>query len=131
MLPFPANVTVDLYRGSNAGGPYAFGPLAQKAIPAYLVGADQSGRFGTALWLKWTHVLYVDLIDIRDAYNTQLDPARNDSLGDTVVLTDSVNANKTAYWVNFVERIAIGTPQTHLRAYLDHFIPNAWPTDSL
>jgi hypothetical protein len=69
---------------------------------------------------------------VRDAYNSQLDPGRNNNNADTVILLDSTVAGReTAYYVVFVEIVARGTPQQHTRVYLDRFLPNAWPTDSL
>lgn len=132
-LPTPANVTVDIHRTTNPSSPYAAGSPAVRDVPGFLKPVMPSGRSGTASWLRWTHVLYLPPeIDIRDAYNSQLDPARNDTLADTVILHDSaVSGRKTAYYVVFVEVVARGSPAQHLRVYLDRFAPNAWPTDSL
>lgn len=131
-LPMSANVTVDIYRTASAATPYALGALSKAGVRAYLAPAVQNGRFGSATWLKWTHILYLEpQEDIRDAYNTQIDPARNNALADTVILKDATTGNKTAFYVAFVERVAHGTPQAYFRAYLDRFLPNAWPTTAL
>lgn len=124
------NCTISIYTGSSAAAPYTFGALrsTQKGL---LIASLQAGRLGSASWLKWTHILLLDKsVPIQDAYNSQLDPARDNTRGDTVVLTDSGGSNKTAYYVVFVEQIARGTPQQHQRVYLDRFQPNTWPNDA-
>ncbi len=90
----------------------------------------QDGRFGSAQWLKWTHWLLLNPgVDVRDAYNSQLDPSRNNALGDTVVLASGTS--QTAWYVVFVEAINVGTSSAYLRAYLDRFQPSQWPTQAL
>jgi hypothetical protein len=132
-LPLSANVTVNIYRTANPSSPYPGGSPAVSGVPGYLRPYAYNGRYGSASYLKWTHILYLPPgTDIRDAYNSQLDPSRNNTIADTVILLDStVSGRETAYYVVFVEVVARGTPQQHLRAYLDRFLPNAWPTDSL
>jgi hypothetical protein len=127
------NVSVDIYRTANPASPYPGGAPAVSGVSAYLRPIVQNGRYGTASWLHWTHILYLPPgTDIRDAYNSQLDPARNNNIADTVIVHDSTNVNtKTAYYVVFVELVLRGTPGQHLRAYLDRFQPNSWPTDSI
>ena len=101
-------------------------------MPCYLNAAVADGRFGSANWLCWTHVLFLPPgTDIRDAYNSQQDPSRTNSNGDTVIVNGVSDSNKTAYYVVFVEVIARGSADTYLRAYLDRFAPSAWPTDSI
>jgi hypothetical protein len=129
-LPVASNVTVNLYRTANPSSVYTLGTLVG-TIDGYLSSDAYHGRFGSASWLKWTHVLLVDsTVDIRDAYNSQLDPIRNNNLADTVVLTGT-EGNNTAYYVVFVEEIARGTSAAHLRVYLDRFLPQNWPTNSV
>jgi hypothetical protein len=131
-LPVPANVTVDIYRGSNPQAPLPVGTPAVAGVKGFLTPVVQTGRHGTAQYLKWTHILTLPPgTDIRDAYNTQLDPARNNNGADTVVLTDSGGVQKTPYYVVFVELAFKGTPLAQIRAYLDRFQPSAWPVDSL
>jgi hypothetical protein len=132
-LPLPANVSVDIYRTANPSSPYPGGSPAVSGVNGYLVPAVENGRFGSASWLKWTHILYVPPgTDVRDAYNSQLDPARNNTNADTVILNDSaVSGRQTAYYVVFVEVVARGSPQQYLRVYLDRFMPSSWPTDAL
>jgi hypothetical protein len=130
----PPNVTVDIYRNSNPAVPYpAPGTVpAVAAQPAYLTPFVASGRLGSAQWLKWTHILYLPTgIDVRDAYNTQFDPARSNNQADTILLTDSGGTKKTAFYVVFVELAFRGTPLAQLRVYLDRFQPSQWPVDSL
>ncbi len=131
-LPMPPNVTVDIYRNSSAASPLPDGTPAAANVKGYLAPWVQSGRFGSANWLRWTHILYLDpSVDVRDAYNSQLDPARNNALADTVVITDSGGAKKTPYYVVFVELAFRGTSYAQLRVYLDRFQPSQWPVDSL
>lgn len=132
-LPLGKNVTVDVFRTANPSSPYPSGSPAVSGVNAYLRPAAQNGRFGSASYLKWTHILYVPPgTDIRDAYNSQLDPSRNNTIADTVILQDSsVSGRKTAYYVVFVEVVARGSAQQYMRVYLDRFLPNGWPTDSL
>lgn len=132
-MPMPPNVSVDIYRNADPGNPYSPGSLSASGVKGYLQPAVQHGRFGTALYLKWMHILFLPPgTDVRDAYNSQLDPARDDTLADTIMLTDSQDASKqTAWFVVFIEEIARGTTLEHLRVYLDRFTPNDWPTDAL
>jgi len=132
-LPTPANVTVDIFRTANPSSPYPGGSPAVSGVAGTLQPAMVEGRSGTASWLKWTHLLILPpATDVRDAYNSQLDPARTNSNADTVILHDTaVSGRKTAYYVVFVEVVARGTSLQYLRVYLDRFAPNGWPTDSL
>src|SRR5437870_2986941 len=126
-LLVPPNVTVSIYRGSDPSSPYSLGSLVVSA-KGYLKPVAPSGRFGSASWLNGTHVLLLaPTSDVRDAYNTQLDPSRDNTKADTVILLDSGGSNKTAYYAVFVEQVSRGTPAAHLRVYLDRFQPNAWP----
>lgn len=132
-LPMPANVTVDIHRTADPAAPYSLGPLSAAGVKGYLKPIVQAGRHGTASWLKWTHLLYVEAgVDVRDAYNTQLDPARDNTKGDTIILKDSATpTTRTAFYVAFVEVVSRGTTADHLRVYLDRFQPQTWPTDAL
>jgi hypothetical protein len=132
-MPMPPNVKVDIYRTDNPSAPYTLGTLSAQGVPGYLQPYVQSGRHGTANWLKWTHILYVDdTVDVRDAYNTQLDPARNNNIADTVILNDpTILGEQTAFYVTFVERALVGSPFSHIRVYLDRFQPKQWPTQAL
>src|SRR5579862_567331 len=132
-LPLPPNVTVNIYRTANPSSPYPSGSPAVSGVPGYLKPAVLNGRFGTASFLKWTHILYIPPdTDIRDAYNSQLDPSRNNTIADTVILADSTVAGRmTAYYVVYVEIIARASTIQHIRAYLDRFQPSSWPTDSV
>jgi hypothetical protein len=77
-LPIPQNVTVDIYRNSDPTSPVPAGTAASSAVPGYIKPVMTSGRFGSALYLKWTHLLILPSgTDIRDAYNSQLDPSRS------------------------------------------------------
>jgi hypothetical protein len=132
-LVSPANVTVSIYAGSNANSPYTLGALRNGGpVRGYLLPKVQDGRYGSAQWLKWTHWLLLNPgIDIRDAYNSQLDPARNNALGDTVIELDQGGVKQTAWYVVFVEGIGPGTASSYLRCYLDRFQPSGWPTTAL
>lgn len=132
-LPMPVNVTVDIFRTADPGSPYPGGSPAVAGVAGHLRPAATNGRLGSAEFLKWTHILYLPPgTDVRDAYNSQLDPARDDTIADTVILADStIDGRKTAYYVVFVEVVARGNAAHHLRVYLDRFQPNGWPTDSL
>jgi hypothetical protein len=131
-LPIPQNVTVDIYRMSNPMNPLPTGAPAVPGVPGSLIPWPQSGRQGTASYLKWTHILTLPPgTDVRDAYNSQLDPSRNNNNADTVVVTDSRGTKKTPYYVVFVELAFRGTPMAQIRVYLDRFQPSAWPTDAL
>src|ERR1700730_2946105 len=104
-LPMPSNITVDIFRTANPGSPYALGSAGPAGVKGYLQPRVQTGRHGTATWLKWTHILYVDAtVDVRDAYNSQLDPSRDNTKADTVILQSS-GGIKTAFYVVYVERV--------------------------
>ncbi len=132
-LPVPVNIAVDIYRTCNPSSPYTLGTLSASGVKGHLRPTATNGRFGSASYLKWTHILYLPAgTDVRDAYNSQLDPARDNTLADTVVVPDSaVGGRKTAYYAVYVEVVARGSPLQHLRVYLDRFAPNGWPTDSV
>lgn len=132
-LPMPPNVTVDVYRTANPSAPYALGPPGPAGVKGYLKPYAAVGRHGTASYLKWTHVLYVNSgIDVRDAYNSQLDPARDNTIADTIILKDTnTPTTLTAFYVVFVELALKGSVFEHLRVYLDRFQPNGWPTNAL
>jgi hypothetical protein len=131
-LPLPPNVSANIYRTANPSSPYSLGSAGPQGVQCYLQAAVADGRFGSANWLRWTHVLFLPPgTDVRDAYNSQLDPSRNNNNGDTVIINGVTDSNKTAYYVVFVEVISRGASDAHLRAYLDRFAPSAWPTDSI
>lgn len=128
----PTNVNVDIYRNADPSNPYGGGQPAGLGVPGYLQPRVQTGRHGTALYLKWTHILYLNPgVDIRDAYNSQLDPARNNTLADVVMLADPQSGSRTAFYVVYVEAALFGGAASHLRAYLDRFQPASWPTQAL
>ena len=128
-LPVPQNVTVDIYRNADLTAPVPTGNPAAAQVPGNIKPVMTSGRFGSALYLKWTHLLILPSgIDIRDAYNSQLDPSRSNNAADTVVVTDS-QGNAVPYYVVFVEQAYRGTPMQQIKAYLDRFQPSQWPTD--
>src|SRR5579862_4976134 len=77
-LPVPQNVTVDIYRNADPTAPVPTGNPAVAQVPGHIKPVMTSGRFGSALYLKWTHLLILPSgTDIRDAYNSQLDPSRS------------------------------------------------------
>ena len=93
-----ANVTVNIWQLSNPAAPVPTGPPTVANVQGYLAPYMPNGRFGAAQWLKWTHILTLPIgTDVRDAYNSQLDPARNNNQADTVVVTDS-NGVKVPYY---------------------------------
>jgi hypothetical protein len=109
-LPVPQNVTVDICRNADPTAPVPAGNTAVAQVPGYIKPVMTSGRFGSALYLKWTHLLILPSgTDIRDAYNSQLDPSRSNNAADTVVVTDS-QGNAEPYYVVFVEQAYRGTP---------------------
>jgi hypothetical protein len=131
-LVIPTNVSVKIYRTANPAAPYTLGALSA-TVKGVIYPKAHAGRFGSATWLKWTHLILLQpTTDIRDAYNSQLDPARDNTIADTVIILDlTTPTTKTAYYVVFVERIGKGVRGDHIRAYLDRFQPNVWPTDSI
>src|SRR5438105_11492454 len=115
-IPMPPNVSVDIYHSANPASPYPGGTPAVSGVIGYLQPRVQTGRHGTASYLKWTHILYVDpSVDVRDAYNSQLDPARDNTKGDTVILTSADGSSTTAFYVAFVEGALRTTTFSHLR----------------
>ena len=129
-LPIPPNVKVDIYRNSNPSAPVPANAPAATGVPGYLVPKMANGRYGSALYLKWAHVLTLPAgTDVRDAYNSQLDPNRTNTLADTIVITDS-SGHKVPYYVVFVEEAFRGTSLQQIRAYLDRFAPT-WPSDGI
>src|SRR5581483_8677285 len=131
-LIIQSNVTVEIYRTADPASPYNLGTLSA-TVKGYLKPDVEQGRLGSAEWLKWTHQLYLDpVVDIRDAYNSQLDPARDNTLADIVVLYDTaVPTRKTAFYVVFVEQVSRGHHAGSVCAFLDRFQPEAWPTSAV
>ena len=130
-LPMPPNVTVNIYQGTNPGNPVPGGSPRVANVQGYIKPDIYRGRHGAANWLHWTHICIVpDGTDVRDAYNTQIDPSRNNNLADTLVVTDS-NGNKVPYYVVFVEEAFRGTAFAQIRVYLDRFQPAQWPSDGI
>ena len=122
-LPVPQNVTVDIYRNADPTAPRpdlegsarpseylrACHPAVVAQVSGNIKPVMTSGRFGSALYLKWTHLLILPAgTDIRDAYNSQLDPSRSNNAADTVVVTDS-QGNAVPYYVVFVEQAYRGS----------------------
>jgi len=132
-LLVPTNVSVDIYRTANPASPYTLGTLSAAGVHGFLRPAARDGRFGAASYLKWTHVLLLQpTVDVRDAYNSQLDPSRDNTKADTIIVHDTnTPSTKTAFYVVFVEQASRGTSAAHLRVYLDRFAPNVWPTNAL
>jgi hypothetical protein len=126
----PTNVTVDIYAGSDPANTNPAGNPRTAGVKGYLKPTVQTGRHGTASWLRWTHVLYINTgVQVQDAYNSQNDPARNNNLGDTVVLANDLAAPgqgaRTPFFVVFVEVVNRSLPSEHQRVYLDRFKPTA------
>src|SRR5581483_7637576 len=115
-LIIPSNVTVEIYRTADPASPYNLGTLSA-TVKGYLKPDVEQGRLGSAEWLKWTH---------------QLDPARDNTLADIVVLYDTaVPTRKTAFYVVFVEQVSRGHHAGSVCAFLDRFQPEAWPTSAV
>jgi hypothetical protein len=126
-IPMPPNVSVDIYHSANPASPYPSGTPAVSGVTGYLQPRVQTGRHGTASYLKWTHIFYCSAdVDVRDAYNSQLGTYDN-TKADTLVINDLTDlTKKTAFYVVYVE-LANGI----LRVYLDRFQPVTWPTTAL
>ncbi len=125
-LPVPPNITVDLYRGFDPAHPYPLegAALTYRGLAGYLRPQMQAGRFGfRARNVYWTHRMDFDLgTDVRDAYQSQLDPARADALGDTLLASDyPLPGQCTAFYVVLVARDRGGD---FLRVYLDRLRPS-------
>jgi hypothetical protein len=121
-LPYPVNVTVDIYRTFDVTNPIQVGQPAVSKLQAHLRHHLKNGRFGfQTKELYWTNVLHLPLgTDIRSAYNSQLDPAYRPQNADTVVVRDWPNdGDVTAFMVVMVTRALRGTPNEHLKCYLD------------
>src|SRR5689334_213437 len=130
-LPFPANCNPTWYRAASVSNPYTFGTLVGATF-GYLMPAIHDGRYGTALYLNWTHILYLSPgAANRAAYNAQLDPSRNTALAALVAIDDSTTGTHTAYYVAVIELIGRGTAQEQLRVYRERLQPASWPTDAI
>jgi len=129
-LLIPTNVEVKIYRTAAPATPYVLGALSA-TVKGVLTPAAHAGRFGAALYLKWTHKLLLPPgVDIRDAYNSQLDPARDNTKGDTITLGTAAT-DRVAYYCVFVEHVGRGLRNHHIRAFLDRFYPETFPTLNL
>ena len=125
-LLLPVNAVVDVYRGFNAANPYPGSgstPAVEEAR-GHLKQHVRHGRFGSAVGLKWTTVLYLPPgIDVRSAYDSQLN-AWTPANADTVVLADyPIPGWCTAFLVVLVQRLRRGTSAECLRVCLDRLQP--------
>jgi hypothetical protein len=123
VLP-PPNSLLDIYRGFSAGSPYppSSATPAASGLGGYLRPHVRNGRFGSAAGLHWTHLLLLpDGVDIRSAYNSELNmivPAN----ADTVLVPDyPLPGWCTAFYVVLVQRIR--GEQNFLRVCLDRLQP--------
>ena len=92
-LSVTPNTSVTVYRGTVLASPYpADGTRPVVAlVPCFVKQHMKNGRFGnTAAGLHWTHKAWIDLEDVRDAYNAELGagPAEVVANGDTVLIGD-------------------------------------------
>jgi hypothetical protein len=126
----PTNVSFDVYRGFNPNAPYLppNSPAALAGVRGFLRQHVRNGRFGKVVGgvaIYWTTVLDVaDSVDIRSAYNAELNPFHQ-AQGDTVMLHDYPRPGTcTAFCVVMVQRRLRGRPGTYLRCYLDRTRPS-------
>jgi len=135
-VPLPPNEKVTVYRGTTVASPYPADGTAPALtnVPAYVKHHVKNGRFGnTPANLHWTHKLFIDLNDIRDAYGEELvaGPAEVVANGDTVLIGDYPLALRCcAFYVVFVCRQNRGG-NDFLVAYLDRFQPSLNPCPKL
>jgi hypothetical protein len=136
-LPLPPNVTISVYRGFNPQGPMppdGMTPVLDQA-PAYLKQHMKNGRFGkTGALLHWVYKLFIDVSDIRDAYNAEMTvgPTEVVAQGDTVVIHDCLAPGQACpCWVVFVDiKANKQTGGQYLIAYLDRALPGPLPQPS-
>lgn len=126
-IPLPANVTFTISR--PPGSPPGPGVPGEDTLVGHLQSAFAEGLTSTptpavGAPITWTHLLLVEPnVDLRDGYLG----GRALQTIDTVHVPDNLG---TPFRVVFVERLAIGTPHEHKRAYLDRQTP-PWPTNHL
>ncbi|HEV3259971.1 MAG TPA: hypothetical protein VG013_24095 [Gemmataceae bacterium] len=128
-IPLTPNEQVTVYRGVTAANPYprdgARPVLAN--VPCYVKQHMKNGRFGnTAANVHWTHKLFINLNDIRDAYNAELGPGPAEVVAnaDTILINDYVTVGTCCAFmvVAVVHKRRAG--DDYLIAYLDRFQPN-------
>jgi hypothetical protein len=130
-MGIPSPVAFDLYAGFQPRKPYPQqnpGPLLSSR--GLLLPAAEYGKFGyQAKFLFFTHVLVVDPNKPRqDAYNTQNDPARDNTQGATVVVADwPVPGRCTAFYVVLAQRVNRGGAGDTVKLYLDRAQPRDKP----
>ncbi len=122
-LPISTNTTCDIYRtGVSPPSSPATAGVPCVLQPDWRGGNEAGDREVNTL--AWTHVMLVDVsVDIRDAYTGHM----TSTLQDTIYVPDQ---SGTAFNVMFIERVQRGTPQEHLRVFLDRQTPS-WPTNEL
>jgi hypothetical protein len=119
-IPFPNNVTFDIYRGFAVSSPIPPGDPDVPGVQGHIRHHVKNGKFGYRNIIFWTNVLHVALgTDIRSGYNSQLntiDPQKSD----TVVIKDfPIQGKTTAFQVVMVTRSGRGSDLDHLKVYLD------------
>jgi hypothetical protein len=123
VLP-PPNSVINIYRGFSGASPYP-SPSATPAatgVAGHLRHHVRNGRFGSAVGLHWTHIIFLpDGVDLRSAYNSELNaivPAN----ADTVLVPDyPLPGWCTAFYVVLVQRVRGEEP--FLRVCLDRMQP--------
>jgi hypothetical protein len=123
MQPFIANQSCDIYRFGN--DPPAQPPDVAN-VPIFLVANYErhmeSGE-GDAMTTRFSHHALMPYgTDVRDGYSYGV-PGN----GDSIRFPAGVGVAATKFNVIFVETKAKGTPQEHLKVYLDRQTP-PWPS---
>jgi hypothetical protein len=116
-LPMPANVTCDIYHGSNTPP----GPPDVAGAAAYLEEDFSNLKPSTNPPFVWSHLLRVEAtVDVRDSYNGV-------SAGSAVFVPDQ---SGTKFQVQAVARVGRGTAVDHKIVYLLRSVVS-WPSDDV
>jgi hypothetical protein len=123
-LPITANQTCDIWRNGNLANVSPDVSNVQCFLTASYHGRMEHGE-GDAAQCRYSHTMLMPVgTDCRDGYSY----GTYNNLPDSVTIPAGANtAVRTIFNVVFVETKARGTPQEHLKCYLDRITPQ-WPS---
>jgi hypothetical protein len=123
-LPTPPNMTCDIWRSGNLGNPSPDVANVQCALVANYLGHTEHGE-KDPVEQRFTHTMLMPVgTDCRDGYD---EGTYGNNPDNVTIPAGATAANYTIFDVIFVETKAKGTPQEHLKVYLDRVTPE-WPT---
>ena len=118
-------MTCDIWRNGNLANPSPDVANVPCVLQASYYDRMEHGEGDSAI-CRYTHTMLLPVgTDLRDGYSYG---TYNNSPDSVVIPAGAGTTLGTIFNVTFVETKAKGTPQEHLKAYLDRITPQ-WPTN--